>query len=163
MPVSTQAVKLSGLTHKILCICDMSKETIIRVSVAGQSRAPVTLVPPPNGIKTTSCSQAGDGGKNEKIMKCKFQLSDQQTVQQQLHPFSTPNRTISTTSSWQDGQRTASGMRSKVPSLRVNTSKRVWPWARKTRSSSARDKVAFDKLEKRKKEAYDNRENFYPL
>ena len=58
IPVSTQAVKLSALTHRILCICDMSKETIIRVSDAGHKRAPVTLVPPPNGIKTTSCSQA---------------------------------------------------------------------------------------------------------
>ena len=160
MPVSTQAVKLSGLTHKILCICDMSKEMIIRVSVAGQRRAPVTLVPPPNGIKTTSCSQAGEGEKNENFMKSEFKLSDKPTVQQRWLPSYTPNRTISTTSSWQEGQRTASGMRSKVPSLRVNTSKRVWPWARKTRSSSARDKVAFDKLEKRKKEAYDNRGNF---
>lgn len=39
-------------------ILDVSKLTIIRFSSTGQSRAQVTLVPPPNGIMTTLHSLA---------------------------------------------------------------------------------------------------------
>lgn len=58
MPLSQHATKFSRSTHKIRFICDVSKLTIVLVSLFGHSIAPETAVPPPNGIITNPLSHA---------------------------------------------------------------------------------------------------------
>lgn len=53
MPASMFAVMFTLSTHRIRFIWDVSRDTIILVSPDGHSRAPDTLVPPPNGMMTT--------------------------------------------------------------------------------------------------------------
>lgn len=55
IPDSQQAIKFVLSIHNILFICDVSSEIIVRCSFGGQVEAPLTLVPPPNGMQTDPC------------------------------------------------------------------------------------------------------------
>ena len=48
-----QAVRFFSSNQRTRDICEVSRDTIMRDSFSGHSKAPLTLVPPPNTIMTT--------------------------------------------------------------------------------------------------------------
>ena len=58
MPAWTVAVRFDRSMDRIRFIRRVSTETTIRVSPSGTSRALLTFVPPPKGIRQTPCSSA---------------------------------------------------------------------------------------------------------